>query len=144
MIYVDDMWRLNPFPPANDAVIDSSHTLWLNDAIIDLYLYMVAERANGNSEIKKVHAVNTFFWTLLRKNGPKKVENVTRKAKIGGDNFLRLHLLLIPVNFDNTHWALGVIKPAEKRIEFYDSWKGGAHGRGQLFFQVCIAPIHGA
>lgn len=137
MIYVDDMWRLNPYPPRNDPLLGGgSHTLWLNDAIIDLYLYMVAEKANAKSEVKKVHACTTFFWSLLLKNGPKKVENITRKAKIGGDNFLRLDLFLVPINFDNNHWALGVVKPAEKRIEFYDSWRSGAHRRAQTFFQT--------
>ncbi|RPB18556.1 hypothetical protein L211DRAFT_901926 [Terfezia boudieri ATCC MYA-4762] len=53
-LYSEDMWRLNPYPPTNHPVIDDNPKLWLNDSIINLYLYMVAEKYN-NGKNKKNH-----------------------------------------------------------------------------------------
>ncbi|RPB20207.1 cysteine proteinase [Terfezia boudieri ATCC MYA-4762] len=130
------MWRLNPYPPTNHPVIDDDHKLWLNDSIIDLYLHMVAEKYNNGKEPKKSHAFGAFFWSQLLRHGPKKVEGLTRRSKVGGDNLLRLDFLFIPANFNGNHWTLGVVRPKEKRLEFYDSMKGGAAYRSEIFFRA--------
>lgn len=135
-LFSEDMWRLNPNPPVNHPVIDDDHKLWLNDSIIDLYLHMVAERYNNGKEPKKAHAFGSFFWSQLLVHGPKKVESLTRKSKVGGDNLLRLDFLFIPANFNGSHWTLGVVRPKEKRLEFYDSMRGGAANRSEIFFRV--------
>lgn len=94
---------------------------WLNDQIIDFYLSLVCDRANARNKTLRVFAFNSFFYKILSSSGPKQVERWTRKAKINGDNFLRLDFLIIPVNLDNQHWTVGFINFIKKRIEYYDS-----------------------
>lgn len=127
---VGDMKRLDPNPPPA-----SRNKLWLNDSIIDLYMYMIAEKANAGSKKKKVHAFGVFFWSFLRDRGPKAVERQTKRAGISGDNLLGLDLLLVPANFSGNHWCLGVVKPKAKQVEFYDSLGGISTSRE--FFDVC-------
>lgn len=105
---------------------------WLNDELINYYLSMLKERSfhpeNVINNLKqksvpkkplpKLHAFNTFFYSLLSTKGYPSVRRWTKRAKV---NLFDLDRVLIPVNKGGFHWILVVINITEKRVEYYDS-----------------------
>ena len=45
------------------------------------------------------------------------------------ENVFACRLLLVPLDFGNSHWALGVIDMATKRIEVWDSLNGAGNDK---------------
>ena len=81
---------------------------------------------------------STFFYSKLTEDareGATVTERgycyagVARWTKREKVNVFACRLLLVPLNFGNSHWALGVIDMATKRIEVWDSNKGGGNGK---------------
>jgi sentrin-specific protease 1 len=105
---------------------------WLNDELINYYLSMLKERsAHPESVINKVkpkslpkkppskvHAFNTFFYSLLSTRGYSAVRRWTKKAKV---NLFDIDRVIIPVNKGGFHWILVMVNVSEERLEYYDS-----------------------
>ncbi|XP_054715978.1 sentrin-specific protease-like [Uloborus diversus] len=92
---------------------------WLNDEVINYYLSLIVERSETNKNYPKVYAYNTFFYSTLKNKGYSSVKRWTRRVDI-----FSYDMLLVPLHLD-IHWALAVIYPAKKKIEYYDSMSSG-------------------
>lgn len=88
-----------------------------------------------SSPLRRVWLANSFFWPKLtedRRDGGRVVEagycfaNVARWTKRDKVDVFACRLVLVPLNYSNTHWALGAIYPTERRVEVYDSLGGGS------------------
>ena len=86
--------------------------------------------------LRPVWVANTFFFSKLTEDtrqGATITEHgycyagVARWTKREKVNVFACRLLLVPLNFGNSHWALGVIVMATKRIEVWDSINGGGN-----------------
>ncbi|KAL4865015.1 hypothetical protein BDV12DRAFT_175281 [Aspergillus spectabilis] len=99
---------------------------WLNDEVINSYLalivdYLRRDKNNaGRHDMPKYHAFNSFFFSNLRDKGYESVRRWGSRAKIGGDNLLKVDTVFVPVH-NNSHWTLILVKPIEKTIEHFDS-----------------------
>ena len=133
--------RKNRFEITAHDILTLLPARWLNDQIIDFYLSLVCDRANAGSKTLRVFAFNSFFYKILSSSGAKQVERWTRKAKINGDNFLRLDFLIIPVNLDNQHWTVGFINFIKKRIEYYDSLSTTIDLKTEPFYVVGLVVL---
>jgi hypothetical protein len=104
---------------------------WLNDELINYYHMMLRERSyqpekfikkshtkGPKKALPKVHAFNSFFYTLLSTRGYSGVRRWTKKAKV---NLFEVDRVLIPINKGGFHWILCVVNVTERRIEYYDS-----------------------
>lgn len=104
---------------------------WLNDELINYYLMMLRERSYHPEKLSKrphtkapkkalpkLHAFNTFFYSLLSTRGYSGVRRWTKKAKV---NLFEVDRVLIPINKGGFHWILCVVNVTERRIEYYDS-----------------------
>jgi len=117
---------------------------WLNDSIIDAYLQAVVDHGNEaagqtRGDTPKFHAFNSFFYTNLRDGGYDKVRRWAKKAKIGGDDLLKVEWVFMPVNVGENHWTLIAVSPTRKTMEYYDSF----HGRVTHEFQKIRAWLKG-
>ncbi|KAJ3063296.1 SUMO1 sentrin specific peptidase 1 [Podochytrium sp. JEL0797] len=94
---------------------------WLNDEIINFYGQMLMERAKRNpgGKYPKIHFFNTFFYTTLKEQGFDRIKRWSKKFDV-----FALDYLIIPVHL-GMHWCCSVINFKDKRIEYYDSLKGG-------------------
>ena len=52
----------------------------LNDVVINAYLNLIMERSRGEERYPSVYAFNTFFFTILHKDGHTDVRNWTTKV----------------------------------------------------------------
>lgn len=97
---------------------------WLNDNIIDFYLSMVAESVNGydcKEHQQKVHIFTTHFFTTLKSKGYTGVKRWAKRAKV---DVSKLKYLIVPVNFNQSHWALAVVDNVLKKFIYIDSLNG--------------------
>lgn len=93
---------------------------WLNDNIIDFYLQMIKDYVNGKG-ISKIHVFSTFFYTNLKSKGYAGVRKWAKRAKV---DVSELDYVFVPVNLNQTHWALAVIDNVNERFEYIDSLFG--------------------
>lgn len=110
-----------------------SNLEWLNDEVINFYLYLVCERAKADASLPKVYAFTTFFYPNLIEKGYASVKRWTRKVDI-----FSYDVLIIPVNLSSVHWCMSVrfcviyihthlfqiIDMKNKTIDYYDSMHG--------------------
>lgn len=85
---------------------------WLNDNVIDYYNNLVME-ANP-----KVWVWTTHFYTTLAAKGYLGVARWARRKKL--DLFTK-DRVIVPININNTHWAVTVIDNDKRTITYYDS-----------------------
>ncbi|AMD22320.1 HGL020Wp [Eremothecium sinecaudum] len=85
---------------------------WLNDTIIE---YFMKQIENNNA---KVVAFNSFFYTNLSQNGYQGVRRWMKRKKVKIND---LDKVFAPINLDQSHWTLGVIDIANKRVLYADS-----------------------
>ncbi|CAI4230724.1 unnamed protein product [Auanema sp. JU1783] len=100
---------------------------WLNDEIINCYLNMIVQRCEKDSNLPKVYAFNTFFFTNIATKGYASVKRWTRKVDI-----FSYDILLVPVHMHNNHWCLAVVDFPNKKIEYFDS----LHGRNSQCLEL--------
>jgi len=104
---------------------------WLNDEIINMYMQLLSLRderlCEANKERKPSHFFNSFFLTVLLKDGYSGVRRWTRRAKV---DVFALSKIFVPVNLQNTHWCMLVVDVQRKVIQYYDSM--GGSGRSCL------------
>jgi len=89
---------------------------WLNDAIINFYLQMIAERSN--QEGLKVYATSTFFYPKMMSSGQPALKRWTK-----GVDIFEQDLILIPV-YLGMHWCLAVVDFRKPGVYYYDSMGG--------------------
>nr|CAB3265968.1 sentrin-specific protease 1 [Phallusia mammillata] len=125
---VDD--ALIPFPPhqvlveAFNISITREHmaTLsglnWLNDEVINFYMELIVERSKVTDNLPSAHAMNTFFYPKLSKQGYKSVRRWTKKVDIFSKS-----LVIFPVHL-GVHWTLAIADFRCKELRYYDSMGG--------------------
>ncbi|EPE25772.1 Cysteine proteinase [Glarea lozoyensis ATCC 20868] len=108
---------------------------WLNDETINTYLEWVVKAGNqaaaddmritgeAPSMIPKFIAHNSFFYTILLKEGPARSERIMKRLKVPGISLLEVDTVFVPVN-NGSHWTLGVVRPIARTIEYFDSMGG--------------------
>ncbi len=100
-------------PIADDHVEVLKFGQWLNDEIINAYLFTLqSENKPG------VVALSSFFYKKLCQEGLN--DQVKRWLGPIGDINDR-SLILIPINLNNSHWAMATYVVAAKTLNFYDS-----------------------
>ncbi|XP_053930954.1 sentrin-specific protease 2 [Cuculus canorus] len=87
---------------------------WLNDQIINFYMYLVMERSK-KEKYPVVYAFTTFFYRKLISGGYAAVERWTK-----GVDIFRQDIVLVPV-YQKSHWTLAVIDMRQKSIRYFDS-----------------------
>jgi sentrin-specific protease 1 len=108
---------------------------WLNDEAINAWMQYLWEGAKGNDSVyggggfvrqsgnpRPFQPMSTYFWTYLQ--DPEKyprLKKICLKRDIHDTTIKGVHTLCIPVNLRGNHWALGVVFPQTREIEFYDS-----------------------
>ncbi|GAV54847.1 hypothetical protein ZYGR_0AS01700 [Zygosaccharomyces rouxii] len=89
---------------------------WLNDTVIEFFMHFI-ER-----ETPKSVAFNSYFYTNLSERGYQGVRRWMRRKKVQiGD----LEKIFVPVNLNESHWALGMIDIPSKSIYYVDSLSNG-------------------
>lgn len=89
---------------------------WLNDTIIEFFMKEI-EASN-----KRIVAFNSFFYTTLSDRGYQGVRRWMKKKKV---QINELDKVFVPINLNQSHWALGMIDIARKRIVYVDSLSNG-------------------
>lgn len=111
--------------------------VWLNDSIINFYIYLILLKANGlkslaHDEIQirecmekcKVYIANTFLFTFFRETGFEHLKKWTGSK----GNFLDFDLLekfIIPIHL-GVHWICAIINIKAKTITMNDSQKNSS------------------
>ncbi|SCU78655.1 LADA_0A06722g1_1 [Lachancea dasiensis] len=89
---------------------------WLNDIIIEFFMKHV------ELTTPQLVAFNSYFYTSLSRNGYQGVRRWMKKKKAEIDN---LHKVFVPINLNQSHWALGVIDISNSKIYYVDSLSSG-------------------
>lgn len=88
---------------------------WLNDVVINFYMELLTARSKFNEQLPKVHAMNTFFFNRVQKDGVLSVRRWTNNVDIFAHD-----VILIPIH-KGIHWCLAIINLKNKTIKYYDS-----------------------
>lgn len=97
---------------------------WLNDEIVNFYMCMLQERdtklcAESNGQRRPSHYFNSFFMSKLLENGQYNYAFVRRWSK--KVDVFAMERVFIPINLNNTHWAMSVVYVQKKEVYYYDS-----------------------
>ncbi|AET41144.1 SUMO protease ULP1 Ecym_7307 [Eremothecium cymbalariae DBVPG len=85
---------------------------WLNDTIIEYFMKQL------ESQNKNIVAFNSFFYSTLSQRGYQGVRRWLKKKKV---KITDLDKVFAPINLNQSHWVLGVIDIAHKKILYADS-----------------------
>jgi hypothetical protein len=109
--------------------------VWLTDGTINVFL--LALRALAEAALERGAAAahrhvwvhNTFFWAKLQgttgKYDYEGVSSWTRKKKRNrGVDLFAYKRVLVPINRQNTHWALALIDVERRTVAYLDSLRG--------------------
>ena len=92
---------------------------WLNDIIINNFLDLVA-RDNGRKV--RCDLFNSYFLPVLCRGGKLNYDNVKNwGTNLCDDIFSDLDYLFIPINKEQSHWALLVVDMNAQEVKAYDS-----------------------
>jgi Ulp1 family protease len=96
---------------------------WLNDEVINFYMNLINERSKQDSKALKVHCFNTFFYSnFLLPKGYAGVKRFAKRAKV---DIASCDMVLVPIHL-GVHWCMSAVNRKEKRIEYWDSLRGGS------------------
>eukprot|EP01134_Creolimax_fragrantissima_P004516 CFRG4516T1 len=87
---------------------------WLNDAVVNMYMALINERARMTGE-SSVHCFSSLFLTKLNHDGYGKAKRWTNKVDLFSKDYV-----VVPVH-EGCHWCVAVINFRLKRFEYYDS-----------------------
>lgn len=87
---------------------------WLNDEVINFYMNLIIDRAK-DSKWPKTHAMNTFFFPKISKDGYSSVRRWTKKVDI-----FAFDVLVVPIHL-SMHWCMAIIDFRAKTINYFDS-----------------------
>ena len=109
--------------------LDSS--TWLNDEPINFYMLMLKERDTKLCEIDSNRQPSWFFSSLfinrlmnLGVGGSQQYDYAGVKRWSKKFDVFAQKRIYMPVNINNSHWTLLVVKVDKKEIHFYDSMNG--------------------
>lgn len=109
-----------PFTTREKEILLGPHE-WLTDEIINAFCTRVTQQCPS------VHCCSTFFYTTISRSID---EDWLRRWK------RKYHLpkdyIIIPVNWDNSHWALVVYTLKDNTLRYYDSMMSGSRSRRAL------------
>lgn len=113
-------------PPGNGLMTDG----WLNDDAVNEYLNLVAKSYNESTGYDRTrppacHNFGSFFMQSLKTRGPSKMASWARRAKLEGQRLLEADLIFFPI-CEHNHWTIMVLFPKKRRVEYYNSFGGGA------------------
>ncbi|CCE90989.1 SUMO protease ULP1 TDEL_0C01000 [Torulaspora delbrueckii] len=89
---------------------------WLNDTVIEFFMKQIEKNSKG------IVAFNSFFYTTLSERGYQGVRRWMKRKKAQIND---LEKIFVPVNLNQSHWALGMIDISRKRIVYVDSLSNG-------------------
>lgn len=96
---------------------------WINDEIINLSMGLIAERdaaiAAQTGRQASHFFLPAFMAKLLQSDREYAYNNVRRWTK--SVDVFGCAKIFVPINTDNIHWTLAVLRPAGKTITYYDS-----------------------
>eukprot|EP00760_Papus_ankaliazontas_P027011 PhM_4_TR3105/c0_g1_i1/m.74091/K08592/SENP1; sentrin-specific protease 1 len=107
---------------------------WLNDQIINAYVALVCHQLSD----KTCCFLSSFFMTKLRTAGANAVERWVKKLPLSAPE---TRFVLVPINVNASHWALGVISLLDCRVEYYDSMM--RHDGGSKAWSTLLAFCEG-
>lgn len=120
----------------------SARSLWLDDAVINDYVAMVAKhgsKSDRKDQVRSVSALSSFFFTKISSPNPNygSCAGMLKRAGIPGKKLLDCEKVFIPIN-KTYHWTLAVIEPKipegltaiehKRRLTIYNSM-GSSGGR---------------
>ena len=104
---------------------------WLNDEAINSFLELIINHANQQSQDGYHDNIymSSFYFSNLTGNGngynPGRVcswlDGRARKTRI---NLFLYNKVFLPINVGGVHWVLVMIKPQDRIISFFDSFRG--------------------
>ncbi|KAM7283430.1 sentrin-specific protease 1-like [Ixodes scapularis] len=99
---------------------------WLNDEVVNFYMNLLVERTKQNSDLPKLYAFNTFFFTKMAAEGHSAVRRWTKEVDL-----FSYDIVLVPLHFTD-HWCLATIDFRKKHIAYYDSMGNSRERRNCL------------
>lgn len=125
----------------------TARSLWLDDAVINDYVAMVAKHGSKDDrkdQVRSVAALSSFFFTKIS-SGPSSYASCSgmlRRAGIQGKKLLDCEKVFIPIN-RAYHWTLAVIEPKipegathhthPRKLTIYNSMgSSGGHAVAQI------------
>ncbi|CAB4256199.1 similar to Saccharomyces cerevisiae YPL020C ULP1 Protease that specifically cleaves Smt3p protein conjugates [Maudiozyma barnettii] len=97
---------------------------WLNDTVIEYFMKSI-ERTTEHTV-----AFNSFFYTSLSERGYQGVRRWMKRKKV---QITDLDKIFVPINLNQSHWALGMIDIKNKSINYVDSL---SHGPNAMSFAI--------
>lgn len=97
---------------------------WLNDTVIEYFMKYI------ESSTKNTVAFNSFFYTTLSERGYQGVRRWMKRKKV---TITDLNKIFVPINLNQSHWALGMIDIQNKTINYIDSL---SHGPNAMSFAI--------
>lgn len=93
----------------------SAGSLWLDDAVINDYVAMIAKHGSKDdrkTQVRSVAALSSFFYSKISLPSPDypSCARMLKRAGIQGKNLLECEKVFIPIN-KSYHWTLAVIEP---------------------------------
>ncbi|PJF19216.1 Sentrin-specific protease 2 [Paramicrosporidium saccamoebae] len=118
-----------PFTTRHRSILQDSQE-WLTDEIINAFCFRVVTAK------PKVHCCSTFFYTKIAASMDEAWLNRWKRTVTGKD------LIVVPVNWGNSHWALVVYDVKANALRYYDSMMNTANSRQALglikeAFEMC-------
>ena len=113
----------------------------LDDETVNYFLKNCLRRRDESSQ-KRSHFFNTFFFRNMfnEKHGNAALRGKYDYSKVKrwhrgvpGKNIFDLKCIYFPANVNENHWTLTVVFMEEKRIQYYDSYKG--EGKGEKYLK---------
>jgi hypothetical protein len=108
-----------PFTTRHSSILQDSQQ-WLTDEIINAFCFRVVMAK------PKVHCCSTFFYTKISASMDEAWLNRWKRMVTGKD------LIVVPVNWGNSHWALVVYDAKANVLRYYDSMMSTARSRQAL------------
>lgn len=97
---------------------------WLNDTIIEYFMKQIEKTT------KNTVAFNSFFYSTLSERGYQGVRRWMKRKKVQITN---LDKVFVPINLNQSHWALGMIDIKNERVIYVDSL---SHGPNAMSFAI--------
>ena len=129
--YPEELFRVQPTvygaskstPCTFEAFSRLRQGRWFTDETINYYFAALGHRCR---EPEQIAIVSTFFYNTLKEHG-EGCQRVRRFGRPVGEKetnspgLLRGSLLLIPVNWESSHWGLVSVHPFQQKVKIWDS-----------------------
>lgn len=89
---------------------------WLNDTVIEFFMHFIEKKT------PRTVAFSSYFYTNLSERGYQGVRRWMRRKKA---QIEQLDKIFVPVNLNESHWALGMIDMPSRTIIYVDSLSNG-------------------